>query len=141
VASARVIGEAQTIADLRALQFKMRDKALIKAAHAGAEVAKAAIEKNAPVARVENRNKRETGPIRNNIIIYQRRRTHEEKGTAVSLLVGPNKLGFYGYFIHHGIAGKTQVRPREFVDRAFNECKGRMRQAVINVLEGIVKAG
>lgn len=140
MASVRVTGEAQTIAALRALQFKLRDRALVKAAQAGAEIAKTAIQQTAPRADPAKSKSRPTGPIHENIIIYKRRRTQEDQGTSVSLLVGPNKYGFYGYFLEHGIRGKDRVTPREFVDKAFKSCKDAMRRAVIDVLQKAVKA-
>jgi HK97 gp10 family phage protein len=114
---------------------------LLKAAQAGADVAKAAIIRNAPIGISPGKSKPSKEHIRDNIIVYKRRRTQEEQGNSVSLLVGPNKHGFYGYFIEHGIAGKAKISPRQFVDRAFNECAGQMRQAVIESLQKAVKAG
>jgi len=139
VASVRITGEARTIEAIRALQFKLRERTVIKAGQAGAEIAKAAIIRNAPVGHSPGKSQAQKEHIRDNIIVYKRRRSQEEQGTSVSFLVGPNKHGFYGYFIEHGIAGKAKISPREFVDRAFNECKGQMRQAVIDVLTKAVQ--
>ena len=137
MANVRITGEANTIAALRALQFNLRERTINKAAQAGAEIAKNAITRNAPIGHSAAKAGKEH--IKDNIIIYKRRRSQEEKGESVSLLVGPNKHGYYGYFIHHGIAGKAKVTPREFVDRAYNECKGQIRQAIIDALTKAVQ--
>lgn len=139
MASVRITGEAQVVEALRALQFNLRERTIVKAGQTGAEVAKNAIIRNSPVGHSLAKAKPQKEHIRDNIIVYRRRRTQDEQGTSVSFLVGPNKHGFYGYFIEHGIAGKTKISPREFVDRAFNECKGQMRQAVIDVLAKAVQ--
>ena len=137
MASVRIIGESQVIEALRSLQFGLRERTINKAAQAGAAIAKSAIVRNAPVGHSEPRAAKEH--IKDNIIVYKRRRTQEEKGESVSLLIGPNKHGYYGYFIQHGIAGKAKVTPREFVDRAYNECKGQIRQAIIDTLSKAVQ--
>lgn len=148
MASIRITGESQVIANLRALQFKLRERAIDKAAKAGAEIARSAIQQNAPTDPDRSKlskyidkehTKLRHPPIKDNIIIYKRRRSWDEKGESIAYLVGPNKLGgFHGYFIEHGIAGKEKISIREFVDRSFKQCRERIRQAVIESLTNAV---
>lgn len=150
MAGTRIVGEAQTIAALRALQFKIREKAIKKAAMQGAEIAKVAIERNAPVNKDRDKlskyiDKEHTKfrhePIKDSIIIYKRRRTQEQQGESISYLVGPNKKsGFHGYFIEHGIAGDRRVSIREFVDKSYKQCREQINRAVIDALKEAVKA-
>lgn len=107
---------------------------------AGAEIAKTAIQGRAPTAKRENRSNRPTGTIKENIIIYKRRRSIEQQGESISYLIGPSRNAFYGYFVEHGIAGKKRIAAREFVDDAYKECRGRMRQAIIETLTNALKA-
>lgn len=149
MAGVRIVGEAEVIAQLRALQFKLRDKTIDRAAKAGAEIAKVAIQRNAPTNTDRDRlskyidkehTKLRHPPIKDNIIIYKRRRTWAQKGEFVAYLIGPNKLGgFHGYFIEHGIAGNRRVSIRKFVDRAFASCKEQVRRAVIETLQRAVE--
>lgn len=148
MAGIRITGEAQVIANLRALQFKLRERTIDKAAKSAAEIAKVAIQRNAPSDTDRGKlskyidkehTKLRHPPIKDNIIIYKRRRTWEQKGESISYLIGPNKLGgFHGYFIEHGIAGKQKVSLREFMDRAYGQCKEQMRQAMIECLKNAV---
>lgn len=86
----------------KALQFKFKEQALRKAARAGAEIAKKAIEAAAPVGAYPKGRKNEAGPIRSNIIIYTRKRTAEDKGEYISMLAGPSRKAYYSFFQEEG---------------------------------------
>lgn len=102
MANVSVRGTQECVNAFKALQFKFKEQALRKAARAGAEVAKKAIEATAPVGKYPKGRKSEDGPIRSNIIIYTRRRTIEEQGESISMLAGPSRKAYYAYFHEEG---------------------------------------
>lgn len=162
----RLTGIDQYIAKLTAMERNLRGQTIRKAVMAAGEVAKQAMMATSPVRHTpRKRTKGGFGPIRDHIIIYERKRrdlwSQVEADLAMSILTGPSHMAFYAYFQRHGwnlyVKGKSRIgwegvplrskatwiggkrmpaRPELF--RITEGTRQKMRQAAIDVIRAAI---
>lgn len=142
------IGMEEFKAKLLELYANLSGKDLHDALYAGAEVFRAAIQNAAPVGQAEYtyqyqgrtvRLKNPSGRMRDNVIIYQRRRRGSLMTQAedLSLLIGFEKRhAFYAYFVEYGT---KKQRAHPFMRAAYDSAQPAALEAVRVLLEGRVK--
>lgn len=106
MATAKLVGMDEAIANLLAMPEYLRGEVTRRAVTEGAEILQADMIATTSAFRSSKRHKGGQGHISDNIIIHERRNPEAylqaEKDNAIALLVGPSKKAFHAYFVEHG---------------------------------------
>lgn len=127
---AKVEGLEQMHANMKALQDKLKRKALLKAMRPGAKEFQRAVEAEAP---------KRVGYIKGSVRVRAIKRKRGESKTSASMGVAINKKiypwrgkmvkPFYAWFVHNGTA--RGITPNPFVERAFSSLADKVGDMII----------
>lgn len=141
----RIRGLEETLRKVDAIPVKMRGKARMDAAEAGAEIYRDAARQNAPQGSVR-------GKLRRDIRYVVTDEDTDNITVGISWRVGraSRTPAFYGLFVHKGTKPRTRknggstgavTRPNRFLDKAFDEKKEQAERAVaISLRRSLLKA-